>query len=135
LDRHFEPDLRLADTHARTFEREALHERVGDGGGERLEQLELPDCRDLPHELDDLAVVHGLLQAVGLRLGQFELEVEEERLVALVLLGHGAVAAAHLETGQLDENGHPRAAAAAVSASTWSRTSWTPRIVAPRSYA
>src|SRR5438093_1617652 len=133
LDRYVEPDLRLADTHAGTFEREALHERVGNGGGKRLEQLELPARGDLSHELDDLAVVDGLLQAVGWRLGQFELEVEEERLVALVLLGHGAVATAHLEAGQLAEHDHPRAAAAAVSASTWSRTSWTRRIVAPRS--
>jgi hypothetical protein len=43
------------------------------------------------------------------------------------------VAAGNLQTFDLDDRAHPRAAAAAVSASTCSLTSWTRRIVAPRS--
>jgi len=106
---------------------------VGNGGRHRLEQLELPALRDRAHELDHLAVVNGLLDPVGRRLGKLELEVVEERLLLLPLPVLDSVPPGDLESCELDENAHARAARAAASASTCSRTSWARRIVAPRS--
>ena len=133
LYRRREPYLGLAHAHTHSPRREAFEQCVGDRGSDRLEQHELPFAGNFPDERDHLAVVDGLLELVLGRLGQLELDVVEERLLLLALLRLGAVAAADLEPAQLHDDGHPSAAAAAVRASTCSRTSWTRRIVAPRS--
>src|SRR6266542_3978251 len=133
FDRRVELDLRLAHANAGGLEREALHQGVRDGGRHRLEQPELPAFGHLADELDRRAVVDGLLDPVGRRLGELEPDVVEEGLLALPLPLLDPVAARDLEPGQLDDDAHavPTARAAA-RASTCSRTSWTRRIVAPR---
>ena len=84
-------------------------------------------------ELDDFAVVHGVLDPVGRRLLELELEVVDEGLLLLPLRVLDPVLPADLEPGELQQHGHAWAARAAASASTCSRTSWARRIVAPRS--
>src|SRR5262245_5623564 len=91
--------------------------------------------RELADQRDDLAVVGRLQELVRRRLVQLELDVVQERLQLLALSLERPVTAGQLETGDLDDDGHAYTARAAVSASTCSRTSWTRRIVAPRSQA
>ena len=62
------------------FDREPLDDRVGDGSGERLDELELLAVRDLLHAGRDLAVVDRVLEPVGEGgLGDLERDVVEER--------------------------------------------------------
>src|SRR4029079_18205555 len=104
-----------------------------DGGGQRLQQLELPAVRELAHEADDLAVVDRPAELVARRFRELELDVVEERLARLALALEHAVPPAQLEAAQLDDDAHASAACAAASASTCSRTSCTRRIVGHRS--
>src|SRR4029079_5945380 len=114
-------------------------ERVGDGGGERLDQVEPARVRDLTNAGDDFRVVDRVVAAIAAtaRCVGNEPDVEEEALAGL-LLGPGRTVEAHeLEPVDLDlhlahELTSSRARAAA-RASTCSRTSWTRKIVAPRS--
>src|SRR5262249_56061322 len=66
-------------------------------------------------------------------VGRVEPDVDEERLAVPPLVLVHAVVPENLDPVRLDD--HSATAAATVSASTCSRTSWTRRIVAPRSYA
>ena len=79
-----------------------------------------------------VAVVDGVLDAVrGRRARDLDPHVVEKRLAFLALVLEDAVLAEDLQAVQLDRD-HPTAAAT-VSASTCSRTSWTRKIAAPRS--
>src|SRR5581483_4771302 len=133
LDGWVEPHLGLAHADARTREREAGEELVRDGCRERLDQ---PVPRGVADAADELPVVDRLLDPVGLGVRrQLELEVEHEPLSAAPLLLADAVMTDELEARELDRRHVPTTARATASASTVSRTSWTRRIVAPRSYA
>ena len=138
-DRLAEPEpghleARLARMHAHPVDREAADDRIGDAGGERLDEVVPVAVGHLAHARGDVAVVDGVLDAVGERgVGDVEGDVEEEVPVALALLCQDAVAAGHLEAAELDGEAHATTALAAASASTCSRTSWARMIVAPRS--
>src|SRR5207253_529457 len=69
------------------------------------------------------------------RVRHVEPEVVEEELACAPFLLLHAVVPEELEPGELHGHAQLATARAAVSASTCSRTSWTRRIVAPRSYA
>src|SRR5947207_2916358 len=86
------------------------------------------------HAGDDVAIVGRFLDPVRPdAVAHVEPHVVEEALTVAPLLLEHAVVAAELEPVQLDRGAH--SAAATASASTCSRTSWTRRIEAPRSYA
>jgi hypothetical protein len=130
LDRRLEPDVGLAHAHANAAERKAAHQLVCEGVRERLEQLERALVH-LAHAGDDLAVVDRVLDPVAeSAFADVEPDVVEEALPVAALVLVNAVEALQLEPDQLDGR---QSAAATVSASTCSRTSWTRRIVAPRS--
>ena len=109
---------------------EGLGQRIRNRCGERLQEGEPTGVGDLLDPGGHLAVVDRGLDPVDSRLGQIELDVEEKRLLVALLLVEHAVAAEDLQPMELENQS---IALAAVSASTVSRTSWTRRIVAPRS--
>ena len=145
-----------ADTHAR--DRIAVDEGVGDSRRERLEEvIGVPLC-DVHDGRHDIPVVDGVLDAVGrrrARVGEVELEVDEEPLPLSPLVLQHAVERMELDALHLDRHAgnvpswsgavpassssaatRPRStAAAAASASTWERTSCTRNSVAPLSKA
>src|SRR4029079_13028603 len=97
--------------------------------------------RHLDDRLDHLAVVDRILDPVT-RRGRLalvvELDIDEEPLSVAALVLEHAVVGEELDRPELDR--HPRTvprstAAAAASASTCERTSWTRNSVAPRSNA
>ena len=97
-----------------------------------LEQLERVPVGDFLHAVRDVAVANGVLDAVRRRcVCDLDAEVVEEHLAVAALVVEHAVLSEHLEAVELDGD-HPTAAAT-VSASTCSRTSWTRKIAAPRS--
>src|SRR3954454_23097558 len=137
LDR--EPELCLADADGHAQDGgEARDQRVGDGGRERLDQVVPPRLRDVAHCCGDVAVVDGVVDpVVRARVADVELDVVQERLPIPLLVLVDAVEAVDLEAVELESRHQPApaTAAATVSASTCGRTSWTRKIVAPRSSA
>src|SRR5512133_1002243 len=124
--------VRFRHPHAYRADGEALDERISDGLGERLDQVEAPARGDLAHAVRDLPVVDGVLDAVrGACVADVEADVVEELLAVAALLLEHAVPAEDREPVELED--HLGTAAATVSASTCSRTSWTRKIAAPRS--
>src|SRR5262245_51721879 len=125
---------RLRNPHAHRAHGKTLEERIGDGLGERLDQVEAPARRDLADAVRHLAIVDGVLDSIrGARIADVEADVVQELLAVTPLLLEHAVPAEDGETLELED--HLGTAAATVSASTCSRTSWTRKITAPRSYA
>ena len=137
LDRRRRADVRLAHAHRDALGREAREQRVRERGGERLEQVVRPR-RPRPRGRTPRRRGSRRRPRAGRELpasAHLELDVEEERWPLLALLVEHAVAAVQLEPAQLDDLMPRRRRAAAVSASTCSRTSWTRKIDAPRSNA
>ena len=126
-------DAGLAHAHPQELRLERAGQRVGDGPGQRLEQLELLRLADRADDVADGPVVDDGVDRVGPRLVELERDVEDERLTFTSLGLVDAVVAEHLEALDLHEHAHRTTAAATVSASTCSPTSCTRRIVAPRS--
>ena len=121
----------LPHPHRHALDREAREQLVRERGRERLEQVVRAPVGDLAHAGGDIAVVDGVLEPVGAaRFAHVQLDVEEEALALLALPVERAVPAVQLDPVQLDLHA---IAPAAASASTWSRTSWTRKIDAPRS--
>jgi len=129
------PHTGLRNADDRTLCVEAAQQLVGDRGGERLEQVVSVCVRELLHGTRDRAVVDRVLETIGrAALADLEIDVEQEVLaVALLVLVH-AVPPEDPQAAQLDrDHAVPATARATASASMCSRTSWTRRIVAPRS--
>ena len=97
--------------------------------------------RDLVDGRDDVAVVDGVLDPVGRRrrrVGEVELEVDEEALTVAPLLLEHAVEAVQLDAAELDRHGRPlpaRPPPQLPAPRRAARTSWTRNSVAPRSNA
>jgi hypothetical protein len=135
LDRRIEPHVRLAHPHARgRDDLEAVEQRLGERGRQRLEQEVRAAVGELTDERRDGTVVDRVLDPVRCPgpVRDLEPDVEEEALPVAALVLVDAVVAVQLQAGQLD-GGQDATAFATASASTVSRTSWTRRIVAPRS--
>src|SRR5512132_877383 len=134
-DREAGPDarrVRLRHLHADRADGESPDQRVGDCLGERLDQVEAPARGDLAHAVRHLSVVDGVLDPVRrARIADVEADVVEELLAVAALFLEDAVPAEDREPLELED--HLGTAAATVSASTCSRTSWTRNIAAPRS--
>src|SRR5205823_4881669 len=117
-------------------DRKAHEQRVGQRRGECLQEPERSPVRDLADERRNLPVVDCVLDPVRRAgaVGHLEPDVEEEQLAVTPLLGVDSVVPVQLEACELDLH---QATTAFATASAWtvSRTSWTRRIVAPRSYA
>src|SRR5207248_3343017 len=116
------------------FDVEPLDDHVGDGCRQSLEERELPAGRQPADRVGDLAVVDGVLDAIGKSpVCDGHANVVEEVLAMLALLGRDAMPAEDAQPCELDLDHGAVTAAATVSASTCSRTSCTRSIVAPRS--
>src|SRR5918912_390968 len=136
LDRRLELHVRLAHSNAGRFERESRQQFVRNRSGHRLEERELPPVGDRADGGDDLAIVDRVLDSVRERVvGNLEPKVVDEPLRPRALFLLDPVPALDLQAVQLDRDHSAATACAARSASTCARTSWTRRIVAPRSYA
>ena len=57
--------MRLSHPHQRTADRQPGHERVGDRGGERLDQVERAGVGDILDGVDDQAIVDRLIEVVA----------------------------------------------------------------------
>src|SRR3954463_15151897 len=100
VDGRAELDARLPHPQAHVLDlREALQQRLRDGARQRLEQAELARLRNPSPQLDYLAVVDRLLDAVGSRLGELEANVVQKRLLALALLFLHPMASGDLQPG------------------------------------
>src|SRR5262249_35801134 len=109
-------------------------ELLRDGRRERLEERELRGGRDFLHRTGDLDVVDAVFEPVARpSVPNLELDVEEEFLATLAFFVVHAVPAEDAQIANLA--GDHAIAPATMSASTCGFTSWTRRIVAPRSNA
>src|ERR687892_760815 len=138
LHRGVQLHLRLADANAHARRRETAQELVGDGRREGLDQVEAPLLAELSHAGDDGRVVDRVRELVAAHSGVVgdHQDVEDERLPTLPLLGKHAVEPPDLQPLDFDRHlAHRTTDLAAASASTCSRTSWTRKREAPRSYA
>src|SRR5262245_12275276 len=100
------PQVLLGDPDPDAAHRETAEDRLGDGGGERLEQMEAALLHDLAHGAVQMVVVDGVGQLVA-RLGVIvqreQLEVDVQALPGLFLERARAVMAEHGQTFESDD--------------------------------